>query len=474
MAMEEDLLDYTFDEDTTQAVKKFERMSKNNERCFFDVFEFESIIDYYIESNNSAKALEVVDLAATQHPNSTSIQLLKARALLDKGRAVEALSLLKKIENLEADNCEILISKGMAYGILGDIHGALKMFDKALTLDSDDAEYVLYSITSVLQNLNYYQQMIPYMHKLIELDPDFKAHLFDLAFAYDKIDDYENSIKYYLEYLEDDPYSDSAWYNLGIIYNKHDMYEKALEAYDFALAINSENTFALFNKANILNLTENYREAIQTYHEYIENEPDSFEAMTYLAECYERTNNFVLAKKYYQEAIYLAPDFPDPWFGLGILAFDSDNIEDSLLYFRKAVRLDEENPEYWHLLGHAHLKNNETKIAIKCFREALKLNAYYNEIWSDMGRVIFNEEVVEKSIPLLEKAHKIMGDVPGINYLLASLYTHLDIDDKAHKHFLKAISMERDLIEEFLDLFPVVMQREIKKLLKEKQKTNKI
>ena len=466
--MEEDLLDY-FDEETTQSVQKFERMSKSNERCFFDVIEFESIIDYYIESNNSSKAIEVADLAAAQHPNSTSIQLRKAKALLDKGRAVEALGLLKKLENIEADDSEIFILKGMAYGILGDIQGALKMFDKALTLDSDDAEYVLFSITSVLQNLNYYKQMIPYMLKLIELEPDFKAHLFDLAFAYDKIDDYENSIKYYLEYLEDDPYSDSAWYNLGIIYNKLDIYDKAIEAYDFALAINSQNTFALFNKANILNLTEKYREAIQVYHEYIENEPDSFEAMTYLAECYEKIDNLAMAEKYYQEAIDLAPDYADPWFGLGILALDSDNVEDSILYFRKAVMLDDENPEYWYLLGHSHLKNDEPKIAIRCFREALKLNAYYNEIWSDLGRVIFNEEVVEKSVPLLEKAHKIMGDVPGINYLLAALFTYLDIEDKAHRHFLTAITLERDLLEEFLDLFPDVMQKEIKKLLKEKQ-----
>ena len=461
--MEEDLIDYSFDEETLEAVKKFERMNKNNERCFFDVIEFESIIDYYIDSNNSSKAIEVADLAAAQHPNSTSIQLRKAKALLDKGRAVEALSLLKKLENIEADNCDIFISKGMAYGILGDVQGALKMFDKALTLDSEDAEYVLFSITSVLQNLNYYKQMIPYMLKLIEIEPDFKAHLYDLAFAYDKIEDYENSIKYYLEYLEDDPFSDSAWYNLGIIYNKIDMYEKAMDAYDFALAINSQNTFALFNKANILNYTENYREAIEVYHEYIENEPDSFEAMTYLAECYEKTGDFAMASKYYQEALDLAPDYADPWFGLGILALDSDNIEDSILYLRKAVMLDDENPEFWYLLGHAHLKNDEPKIAMRCFREALKLNAYYNEIWSDMGRIIFNEDAVQKAVPYLEKAHKIMGDVPGINYLLASLYTHLDIEDKAYRHFSSAISMEKEVLIEFLDLFPVAMQREIEK-----------
>ena len=40
--------------------------------------------------------------------------------------------------------------------MLGDIQGAKKMFDFALSLDSDDSVIILYSITSVLQNLNYY------------------------------------------------------------------------------------------------------------------------------------------------------------------------------------------------------------------------------------------------------------------------------------------------------------------------------
>ncbi len=96
------------------------------------------------------------------------------------------------------------------------------MFDFALTLDSDDTGNILFSITSVLQNLNYYEYLIPYLKKLISLEPDFYAHLYDLAYAYEKTEDFENSISCYLKYLEVEPFSDSAWYNLGIIYNKQE------------------------------------------------------------------------------------------------------------------------------------------------------------------------------------------------------------------------------------------------------------
>ncbi len=99
--MEEDKYGFSFEEEIKQAVQKYESMKKNNESYFFDVIEFESIIDFYIDSNNPLNAYEAAMLAARQHPNSVSIQLRKARVLLDKGRAVEALRLLKKLESIE-------------------------------------------------------------------------------------------------------------------------------------------------------------------------------------------------------------------------------------------------------------------------------------------------------------------------------------------------------------------------------------
>jgi tetratricopeptide (TPR) repeat protein len=466
--MEEDKFGFSYEEDVKHAVQKFERMRKNNENYFFDVIEFETIIDYYIESNNASKAFDAATLATEQHPNSVSIQLRRARVLLDKGRAVEALGILKKLESIEPGNHEIYIAKGTAMGMLGDIQGAKKMFDFSLNLDSEDVENILFAITSVLQNLNYYEHMIPYLVRLIELEPEFKAHLYDLAYAYEKIEDFENSIKYYLEYLEEEPFSDSAWYNLGIIYNKLESYDKAMAAYDYALAINSQNTFALFNKGNILSNLERYAEAVPVYHEYLENEPDSFEAMTYLAECYEKTGEISMARKYYQEAIELAPDFADPWFGLGIIALNTGNTDDSLIFFRKAVRLDDENPEIWYLLGKAHYNKGEKKAAMRCFREALKLDAYYDEIWIDLGKIVLKEELVHKAIPYMEHAYKVTGDIPGINYLLSSFYLLTGNSDKAFKHLALAINADKDLFADFEDIFqPELFTRKIKKLLKD-------
>lgn len=452
--MEEEKYGLSYEDEVKQAVLKFERMRNNNENYFFDVIEFESIIDYYIENNNSNKAYEAALIATKQHPNSVSIQLRKAKVLLDKGRAVETLNILRKLENIEPGNHEIYIAKGTAMGILGDIHGAKKMFDHALELDSDEFENILFSVVSVLQNLNYYEHLIPYLLKLIEREPHFKAHLYDLAYAYEKTEDFKNSIKYYLKYLEDEPFSDSAWYNLGIIYNKMELSEKAIEAYDYALAINDQNSFAIFNKANILYNLERYTDAIPVYLEYLEFEDESVEALTYLGECYEKTDEMTLAKKYYHEALELAPEFADPWFGLGVIEFNMGHADDSLVFFRKAVKLDDENPEFWYLLGKAHYATGEKKEALRCIREALKLDAYYEEVWSELGIIIIKENMVSKAVQYLEQAYQITGDVPGINYILASFYLRIKCSEKALLHMSHALHTDKDLYSQFADLFP--------------------
>jgi tetratricopeptide (TPR) repeat protein len=464
--MEEDKYGFSHEEEIKEVIRKFEKMKKNNENYFFDVIEFETIIDFYLESNNQARAFEAAAIATRQHPNSVSIQLRKAKVLLEKGRAVETLKILKKLESIEPGNHEIYIAKGTALGMLGDITGAKKMFDYALTLDSEEIENILFVITSVLQNLNYYETLIPYMLRLMELEPWYHAHLYDLAYAYEKIQDFENSIKYYREYLEEEPFSDSAWYNLGIIYNKLEQFEKALEAYDYALAINDQNSFALFNKGNILSNLERHKEAIPVYLEYLELEPESSDAMTYLAECYDRCSDPVMARKYFHEAIDLDPEVADPWFGLGVIALNSGEVEDSFIYLRKALRFDDENPEIWFCLGKAHYLKNDKKAAMRCYREALKLDAYYDEVWCEIGKVVIVEGIISKAIPYLQHAYKVTGDVPGINYLLALLYLISGNNDKSFHHLSRAIESDKELFAEFRTIFPENIRKgKIRRLL---------
>jgi len=462
------------EEDVSKVVQRFERMKRNNENYFFDVIEFETIIDYYLEHNNQARAFEAASIASRQHPNSVPIQLRNARVLLDRGRIAEALRILKKLETIEPGNHEIFLAKGTALCMKGDIQGARKMFDIALTRDSDDVENILFSITSILQNLNYYQEVIPYLKKLIELEPFYPEHLYDLAYAYERTEDYTNSIKFYKEFLDENPFSDSAWYNLGMIYSKLEKYTEAVESYDFALAISNQNDFALLNKGIALSCLGRHDEAIQIYHEFLQDDPDNFEALTLLAEAYCKTDNINLARKYYYEAVEIVPDFADPYIGLAVIEMNEGDIDKCLGYLRKAAELDSGNPEIWFLTGKAFRLKNNQKRAIRCYQEALKLDPYFNNAWFEIGKIIFEKNLIERTLPVIVKAHKIIGDLPGINYLMAAIYYHTGNKESAFSHLKTALIIDRNSFNIFREFFPETndnnLNKEFNELLNENLK----
>ncbi|MFM9075512.1 MAG: hypothetical protein ACKORJ_08120, partial [Bacteroidota bacterium] len=59
--------------DEDELVKRYEAMLRNKERTFFDLDEFETIIDHYIEANKNKRALTAVELAVEQYPFSSEL-----------------------------------------------------------------------------------------------------------------------------------------------------------------------------------------------------------------------------------------------------------------------------------------------------------------------------------------------------------------------------------------------------------------
>jgi tetratricopeptide (TPR) repeat protein len=103
---------------------------------------------------------------------------------------------------------------------------------------------------------------------------------------------------------------------------------------------------------------------------------------------------------------------------------------------------------------------------MKCFREALRLDSYYDEAWADLGRVIVTENIIPKALPFVEQAYKVTGDVPGVNYLLASFYLHMGMKEEAYKHLSNALSLDIKVFDEFRDLFPEnLLDKKFRKLI---------
>ncbi len=117
-----------------------------------------------------------------KNPNSWMAQDSFAAVLLRKGQPEEALSHLRKAEQLDPDNAETQSGIGAALVRLGRVEEAFPYFRKALELRPDIAKSN-YNLGNALLQTGYIELAIPYLQKTIALDPTYLPAYDDLGSA---------------------------------------------------------------------------------------------------------------------------------------------------------------------------------------------------------------------------------------------------------------------------------------------------
>jgi len=101
-----------FSQEENELVGKFDEMIRHDKMYFFDVEEFEEIIDFYLDRNIPKKARTAIDYAMRQHPASSTFLLRKAQYFAGVNNTIKALEILNRLEVLEPRNPDIFVTKG--------------------------------------------------------------------------------------------------------------------------------------------------------------------------------------------------------------------------------------------------------------------------------------------------------------------------------------------------------------------------
>ena len=89
----EDPFDPYSDPETLQLARRFEQMVKEDQQYFFDLDEFEELIDYYLFNNEIRKAESCIAIALEQYPSETGLLLKKAQFLISTDKNEKALKI---------------------------------------------------------------------------------------------------------------------------------------------------------------------------------------------------------------------------------------------------------------------------------------------------------------------------------------------------------------------------------------------
>ena len=84
------------DDDINPLLERFREGVRRSESVFFDVEDFEALIQFFLIRNNAENAWKAWHWASEFHGDNAWIPLLKARILMFDGRLAEALTAWKK------------------------------------------------------------------------------------------------------------------------------------------------------------------------------------------------------------------------------------------------------------------------------------------------------------------------------------------------------------------------------------------
>jgi len=461
--MEEEDQYYSLEEDN-DAVLRFEEMLKDKKRCFFDVHEFEEIIDFYIDNCKYGDALYAVTIASSQHPGSSSLQLKKARALMNSGKLFDALNILRLLENIEKTNYEIFMLKGSVLLQCKDHKGAILQFEKVIELckkdGGEDIAEVFMDIASCFIQSGDVKTAVSFLEKAYKEDPVNKMILFELAGCYDYLKFYDKSIALYNAYLEDHPFSKIIWNILGTAYRFIKMYDKALEAFDYAIAINEKYYPAYFNKAGIYSDQGNIIEALDVYDELLRIDPENLHALYYSGECYEKLEDIDNAEVYYKKVIEIDDRFADGWFGLGVVNLYKGKFFESLYALRKAVKIDGNNPEYWFFLGKTNASLDFMEDAVRAYKKAVALDPYDDEFWICYSDLFYRYDRIDDAIDILKEGYDFNTDNADISFRLAAYLLKSRNPDQALIYLKKGLLTNHKKLEVLFDIYPEAIQND--------------
>lgn len=424
-----------------EVINKYERMLKNNTMCYFDVYEFETIVDYYLDEHSFRAAYTAVEKALTQHPYSTSLKFKLSQILIHTGKPTKGVRILREIESLESSNSDFYLVLGSALNLLGKKEEAQSAFDKAIKLATDDKDELIYNIAYSYINTRRYKLAVKYLELALKVNESNTTVLHELALVYERLDDLKKSIKYYKKYLDIDPFAENIWLNLGLIYTSTDKIEEAIKAFDYAIAITPNYVSAYFSKANTLVNASRYKEAILTYKNIVILEPNNVQALTYIGECYEKLSFYKRAIYYYQKALHIDETYSDAWYGIGMSNFQLKKYGESLNCFSRANQIDPENPEYWFMLGEVYKKLDIPDKSAEAFNRTVELDPNDYEAWISRADISFRKSNLKDAIKILNKAYQYNHDISTINYQLATYYLLNNQPRIAYRYFEKGLSI---------------------------------
>jgi len=438
-------------------IDKFELMLKSRDAYFFDVEELEAIIDYYLDKTNYKKATMAVRHGLSIFPNATALLLRKAQICSATNQSKKALEILQYLEAAEPANTEMLLLKAVVHRKLDDYAGTKSCLLRALEVSPENRDQIFMDLAYEQQIASDYKGAIESIKESLNINPFYEAGLFEISYCYEMADEIENGIDFFEEYLEQHPYNYVGWYNLALCYDKVGLFEKSIDAIDFSIAIKEDFISGYILKGNVLTEMDMDVPAISAYEDSLKFDSENPMIYTAIGECQERLERWSHAELNYKKALAIDPEFIEALMGLGAINEHKGDLVNAITFYEEAVKKDDFHLDNRHILVEAYLKAQQFEKAKEHLEEMIKIFPDDADSWLSLAEITSFENNIF-SLELIDRAIEKMPHETDLKWNKIKHLVRCGREQQAIDLYLHTSTVHPEGVKYFLTIFPEVLQ----------------
>ncbi len=412
------------EDERDETVKRYENYLSGTSSGYFDVDEFETIVDFYLRKGRTKDCAHAIDIGLQLHPKNTILLSKRAKVYLAAGDAKKAMHILDSIGT--ADDSEMSLLRLEALIILNRDSEALILADKLIEETNTDTELLCLDIAYFYIGQLQFDKALRFLLKGNELSPKNTDLLFELAFCYEQLARFDEAKQTYKAIIDINAFSSEAWFNLGQIYFANNEYVKALDAYDYACSINEDDMLALLQKGHTLFQLGLYNLALDCYHEYDVDAVLDSQAKIFVAECYEKLEDFETSLVYYKKAVEYDPESFDGLCGAAVCLLELEQFHESIKYSEKALRIDENAADAWVYLAEGFIGIDDSDNALLAYLKSISIDSEQPDTLMSIANICMEKAQFDIALEYYNGALNQDPELEYIHLFMAVAYYKTD------------------------------------------------
>ncbi|MEZ4710625.1 MAG: tetratricopeptide repeat protein [Caldilineaceae bacterium] len=300
-------------------------------------------------------------------------------------------------------------AEALAYLDAGDPLSALPLFDQAIALEPNNAEYYAERALAQYQLGDYDAAIFDYSMAL-EIDSQYSWVYAQRASAYNQLGAYEEALADYDAAIAFDDQNAEHYFNRALVYYSLGRLEEEIADYARTLELDSSYTTAYYYRALSYQELGELERALADYNRALELEPDNSGMLMDRGLLYLNLDETELALADFAQTIALAPDDATGYINRSYTHGLQGNYADALADADRAVELAPDNPIAWGNRGDANGKLGNYEQALADFAQTLELAPDYATAYLDRGKLYHELGQVAEAIVDLERYLELAPD----------------------------------------------------------------